>query len=744
MSTVIDAIMRLKDQFTPVIHQVNKSAAEHTKVQKRLEKSLGKTKKQFASLGTGAIIGGTALVGAVGAAVKANLELEGAIGKLNASGKMSGESMAGMREQINKTAESSHMARSEIASLFLAAKQGGLQAAQVEGTVAAAVNYAKVAGIDKAESVKSLTQITRAWTLTEKDQIAAMDQAAKIASKTGQNLGELQTTIAGMSEHAARAGVSFSDLTTTLGYMRGNLHMTSAQSQSAMQALFNTLEGGAPKASKALATIGMTSQQLAEDVKQNGLGSAMAQVAKKVADSGGNVEETLKKITGSTEGAKLALQLMSTNGMSNFKDLAAACKDSSGTVKAGLSELAKNPAVQFANAKQDILTQFHEIVGDFLPLFTAGMHAITGLIHVIMGLPAPIRGGIEAFAGIIIVLTGLAVLLGTVGSAVLSGGLVFLKILPYIKKATVAIRAFSIAASANPLGMLIIGITLLVAGFIYAYKHCETFRNGVDKLIGNIKERAAPAIAKVSTAIAAFGQKVQAIVTKVQAFITQKLNQGAAFFTKHKATIDAILNAMAAVFNTVCNLIGIYFSTEFNIIGDILSMFINVAGDVIGFIADVFTGNWQGAWEHIKQIFADIWDGIKNIFSDVINGISSALDRIIGKAGDAKSAAADAESGEAGHNASGTNNWRGGLTWIHERGGELVDLPRGTRIYPHDKSLQMEYQRGQQEAGAGISINIPKLADSIIVHDRQDIDDIANALVFKLKGYSINAMKGAI
>ena len=42
-----------------------------------------------------------------------------------------------------------------------------------------------------------------------------------------------------------------------------------------------------------------------------------------------------------------------------------------------------------------------------------------------------------------------------------------------------------------------------------------------------------------------------------------------------------------------------------------------------------------------------------------------------------------------GSNANGTSNWRGGLTAINERGGEIVDLPSGTRIIPHDVSNRM-------------------------------------------------------
>lgn len=35
-----------------------------------------------------------------------------------------------------------------------------------------------------------------------------------------------------------------------------------------------------------------------------------------------------------------------------------------------------------------------------------------------------------------------------------------------------------------------------------------------------------------------------------------------------------------------------------------------------------------------------------------------------------------------GHNADGTTNWRGGMTWVGERGAELLTLPRGSAVTP--------------------------------------------------------------
>ncbi len=47
-------------------------------------------------------------------------------------------------------------------------------------------------------------------------------------------------------------------------------------------------------------------------------------------------------------------------------------------------------------------------------------------------------------------------------------------------------------------------------------------------------------------------------------------------------------------------------------------------------------------------------------------------------------------------NAAGTDNWRGGATWVGERGPELINLPRGSQVIPNDIA--------RQTAGGGITV----------------------------------------
>jgi len=65
-----------------------------------------------------------------------------------------------------------------------------------------------------------------------------------------------------------------------------------------------------------------------------------------------------------------------------------------------------------------------------------------------------------------------------------------------------------------------------------------------------------------------------------------------------------------------------------------------------------------------------------------------------------------------------------------------VDLPRGSRVYPHDKSIEMARKEG--ERGRAVSIIIQKLADKIEVRSDEDIDRIAKALAIELKKVALN------
>lgn len=79
------------------------------------------------------------------------------------------------------------------------------------------------------------------------------------------------------------------------------------------------------------------------------------------------------------------------------------------------------------------------------------------------------------------------------GMADLAGGMASFLIpalkngVTWIKSTTVAQKALNVAMRLNPIGLVITALTLLVGGFILAYKKSETFRNIVNGAFGAVK-----------------------------------------------------------------------------------------------------------------------------------------------------------------------------------------------------------------------------------------------------------------
>lgn len=70
-------------------------------------------------------------------------------------------------------------------------------------------------------------------------------------------------------------------------------------------------------------------------------------------------------------------------------------------------------------------------------------------------------------------------------------------------------------------------------------------------------------------------------------------------------------------------------STVTSVIGNITNIF----RSLIDFIKNVFTGNWKGAWENIKDIFSNAVSGLASIFKAPINAIIDGWNSLAGSLG---------------------------------------------------------------------------------------------------------------
>lgn len=89
--------------------------------------------------------------------------------------------------------------------------------------------------------------------------------------------------------------------------------------------------------------------------------------------------------------------------------------------------------------------------------------------------------------------------------------------------------------------------------------------------------------------------------------------------------IATVAPYIAAALDTV----GSVFLTVAGVVADVIGNIFDALGGLIDFIAGVFTGDWQRAWEGIKTFFSAIWDAIKNIVSAVWSAIKTTFSTIL-------------------------------------------------------------------------------------------------------------------
>lgn len=241
-------------------------------------------------------------------------------------------------------------------------------------------------------------------------------------------------------------------------------------------------------------------------------------------------------------------------------------------------------------------------------------------------------------------------------------------------------------------------------------------------------DRIQPIIKKIGQRFVEFWQTVQ---PQLQPFIDICMKIG-----------SYLKDTLLEVFKIVWKAAGDYVVAWFEGVSEVIDNALGVIEGIITFLTGVFQGDWEKAWTGIVQAVGSIFGTLEALVKTPINAVINLVNKAIGAI---NKISVDLPSAVGGGHigfdiptiqtlAKGTNYWQGGIVQISEKGGEIVDLPSGSRVYPHDESVRM----ARQESKKNFSVTIAKLADSIVVREDSDIDKIAEAIVRKIEAAAGN------
>lgn len=158
---------------------------------------------------------------------------------------------------------------------------------------------------------------------------------------------------------------------------------------------------------------------------------------------------------------------------------------------------------------------------------------------------------------------------------------------------------------------------------------------------------------------------------------------------------------------------------------------------------DTVKAKAQELWGKVKEVFGGIRDSITGAFDtakakvtgvidwihDKISGIGEAIEKVpvLGTLFKGiKGAAVTVKNAVTGrHNATGNSFFPGGTTSINEGGrGEIVDLPSGTRIIPHDVA--------KKSAGRSIILNLKVIIQGNVIGNKEYMEQTGEYVANKV------------
>lgn len=222
--------------------------------------------------------------------------------------------------------------------------------------------------------------------------------------------------------------------------------------------------------------------------------------------------------------------------------------------------------------------------------------------------------------------------------------------------ATAAQTGLNAAMTANPIGAVILAIEALIAVGVLLYKNWDTIKAGAQSLWNKFKTVSI----KIGTAFSGAFDKVKNAAKTALEWVGDKLS-----WLNDK--IESI-----------------------PILGSLYKGAKGVLGDAIEWVDNATTGNRSGTSTGTTQTKTNsktttTAGPVKTTTSTTTTIPKPTPSSLLSLPGLGK--------------ATGTPYWRGGYTRVNERGGEIMNLPSGTQIIPHDVSVKAA-------GGRSVTVNV--------------------------------------
>lgn len=576
----------------------------------------------------------SAVSGAVlGGSIVSASNFQDAMAKVNTIADTSKVSLGDLSSQVLDLSNQTGISAEDIADATYNAISAGQDTADAVNFVSNATSLAKAGFTDTGSAIDVLTTIMNAYGL-EADKVESVsDMLIQTQNKGKTTVAELSSSMGKIIPTANSMGVGLDQLCAGYSIMTAK-GIATAESTTYMNSMLNELSKGGTKVSDALKNkTGKSFQELMAD--GNSLGDVL-QIVKDYADETG---VGFNDLWGSAEAGKAGLTLLS-DGADAFNEAVSGMNDSTDATSDALGKL-ETPS-------QKAKVAMNQLKNAGITLGTTALSALSPLIDKVASAVQKLTTWFSNLSPgvqqIILIVLGLVTALGPVliviGKVISSVGTILTfapKIVTAIKGIGTAFKALGAFMSANPLGVIIIALTALVAGLIYAYNHSEKFREIVNNAFAKVKEVVGTIVdalvtfftETVPTALGSMIEWFKSIPEKISSAISTVVSVVSEVFNSVKTTVTTILNAILSVVNTVWNGIKTAIQIVVNAIHTVISTVFNGIKTVITTYVNAWKTVITTVWNAIKTVITTVVNGIKTVITTVFNAIKTVITTIV-------------------------------------------------------------------------------------------------------------------
>ncbi|MGE7365196.1 phage tail tape measure protein [Desemzia incerta] len=353
--------------------------------------------------------------------------------------------------------------------------------------------------------------------------------------------------------------------------------------------------------------------------------------------------------------------------------------------------------------RETVMNTVSSIMANLIPAFASVGLAITNIANTaipifsnLLAMIMPVMQGIlEVLMNIAAGLAPLiSVLIGALMPAITNIITAFMNIIQAVAPAFIIVFQLIVQAVSAVIPIFLAVATTVIQVISTIISTVSTIISFTAMVISAIMAIITPIVGFIASIISGIIGYITPIIAVVSGIFSTVVTVISGAFRMAQAVASTVFASISKTINNLTGVVGKVFS---NIIGTVSSVMGRV-GSVISGIFDSIKNSWNGLTTFVSGVFSGIGSSVetlvgqvKGFVNGVIGGINSAVSLINKIPG--------VSIGSIPYLARGTDDFQGGFARINEGGrGELVSMPGGTQVIPHDVSMRYAREAGKQSS----------------------------------------------